>query len=116
MVTQDADDRTRLFRALAEDTRRHILQLLSERTLCVGALSNLLAVSAGAVSQHLRALKDAGLVEADRRGYFIHYRLAPGAVERCRVATESLFGTKTGAKRGARKCAAGKRSAKGRRT
>jgi ArsR family transcriptional regulator len=112
MRKHESHDLTRLFRALAADTRRRILHLLSERTLCVGALSNLLAVSAGAVSQHLRALKDAGLVEADRRGYFIHYRLAPGAVERCRAATESLFA----AKKGGRRRAPERRSARGRRT
>ena len=103
---------TRVFRALAVEKRLEIVQLLAKRTLCVGALSNLLGVSAGAVSQHLRILKDAGLVEPDRRGYFIHYSLAPDAGERCRAIMQSLFGSKKGAKR----CAAEKRSAKGRKS
>jgi DNA-binding transcriptional ArsR family regulator len=100
----------RLFGALSAESRVRIVQLLSERTLCVGALSNLLGISAGAVSQHLRVLKDAGLVEADRRGYFIHYRLAPDAAGRCHSVIESLFGRKEGARR----CARAKRSARGR--
>lgn len=104
----------RIFRALSVEKRMEIVRLLAERTLCVGALSNLLGISAGAVSQHLRILKDAGLVEADRRGYFIHYSLAPDAAERCRAVMGSLFGTKPGSKKGGRKCAAEKRSAKGR--
>ena len=107
-------DMTRVFRALAAEKRLEIVQLLAERTLCVGALSNLLGISAGAVSQHLRILKDAGLVEPDRRGYFIHYSLAPDAEERCRAVMESLFGTKPRSKKGGRKCVAEKRSAKGR--
>jgi DNA-binding transcriptional ArsR family regulator len=49
-----------------------IIRHLGERTLCVNALSNLIGVSPGAVSQHLRILKDAGLVESDRRGYSVH--------------------------------------------
>jgi len=102
---------TRIFRALAVESRVEIIRLLVERTLCVGALSDLLDISAGAVSQHLRILKDAGLVEADRRGYFIHYSLAPDAAERCRAVLGSLFESKTGDRR----CAWEKRSAKGRR-
>ena len=81
MTKQNQPDMTRVFRALAVEKRLEIVQLLAERTLCVGALSNLTDISAGAVSQHLRILKDAGLVEPDRRGYFIHYSLAPDAAE-----------------------------------
>jgi len=109
-------DITRVFRALSAENRVKIVRLLAERTLCVGALSNLLGISAGAVSQHLRILKDTGLVEPDRRGYFIHYRLAPAAAERCRAVIDALFGTKRGTKKGGRKCAAEKRNAKGRKT
>jgi ArsR family transcriptional regulator len=72
----------RVFRALSVEKRVEIVSLLAERTLCVGARSNLLGISAGAVSQHLWILRDAGFVEPDRRGYFIHYSLAPGAQER----------------------------------
>jgi DNA-binding transcriptional ArsR family regulator len=106
---------TRVFRALSVEKRLEIVRLLAERTLCVGALSNLLGISAGAVSQHLRILRDAGLVEPDRHGYFIHYSLAPDAAERCRAVMDSLFGTKTGSTKGGRKCAVKERSAKSRR-
>ena len=106
---------TRVFRALAAEKRLEIVRLLAERTLCVGALSNLLGISAGAVSQHLRTLRDAGLVEADRRGYFIHYSIAPEAAGRCRAAMDALFGIKTGLRKGGRQCAAEKRSAKSQR-
>jgi DNA-binding transcriptional ArsR family regulator len=41
----------------------------------VGALSARLDVTQGAVSQHLRILRDADLVVAEKRGYFVHYRL-----------------------------------------
>jgi DNA-binding transcriptional ArsR family regulator len=102
----------RVFRALSAKSRMEIVRLLSQRTLCVGALSNVLGISSGAVSQHLRILRDAGLVEADRRGYFIHYHVTPEAADRCRAAVEGLFVTRKGAK----PCAAEKRSAKGRRS
>jgi len=103
-------DAARVCRALSVESRARIVRLLAERTLCVGALSNLLGISAGAVSQHLRVLRDAGLVEADRRGYFVHYRVAPEAAERCWAAVESLFGLG----KGGGQCAAGRRSVKDR--
>jgi len=105
-------DVNRILRALSVEKRQEIVRLLAGRPLCVGALSRFLGVSAGAVSQHLRILRDAGLVEPDRRGCFIHYSLAPDAAERCRAAVESLFAPK----KGGRKCPAEKRSAKGRKS
>lgn len=101
-----------LFRALSLDSRLRIVQLLSQRTLCVGAISNLLGISAGAVSQHLRVLKDAGLVRAQRRGYFIHYAVVADAAARCRAAIESTFGSKKGGKR----CATQERSVRDRKS
>jgi DNA-binding transcriptional ArsR family regulator len=112
MTEGDMDQRDifRILRALAVEKRLEAVRLLARRTLCVGALSNRLGISAGAVSQHLRVLRDAGLVEADRRGYFIHYRVTPAAAGRCRAALEIIFGPGKGAKR----CAATRRRAKGR--
>ena len=60
---------------LSVDTRIRILQLLKNHALCVGALSARLDVTQGAVSQHLRILRDSDLVVAEKRGYFVHYRL-----------------------------------------
>lgn len=101
----------RVFRALSAERRLEAIRCLSQRSLCVGALSARLGVTQGAVSQHLRILRDAGLVEADRRGYFIHYRVTPEAADRCRAAVEGLFVRGKGAK----PCAAGRRVARGRR-
>jgi len=121
-ASHDPEELARAFRALAAESRVRIVQLLAQRTLCVGALSNLVGISAGAVSQHLRILKDAGLVEADRRGYFIHYRVAPSAAELARGALDALFGTsrakprKSTRKTGGERCAAERRNARGRRT
>ena len=101
-----------MFRALSVEKRVEIIRLLAQRTLCVGALSNRLGITAGAVSQHLRILKDAGLVEPDRRGYFVHYSLTSDAADRCRAVMESLFGTETTTTKGGGQCAAEKRSAR----
>lgn len=71
----DARKLARIFKILSVDTRIRIIQLLKDRALCVGALSAQIGITQGAVSQHLRVLRDADLVIAERRGYYIHYRL-----------------------------------------
>jgi len=70
---------TRFFRALGDETRLRLVALLAGqepgRALCVGRLAHELGVTTSAVSQHLRVLKDLGLVHGERRGYRIHYYL-----------------------------------------
>jgi DNA-binding transcriptional ArsR family regulator len=69
----------RYFKAFGDETRLRLLALLSRqepgRALCVGRLALELGVTDSAVSQHLRILKDLGLVHAERRGYRLHYFL-----------------------------------------
>ena len=68
-------DAAELFKVLSSETRLRIINLLKNGALCVGALSARLNVTQGAVSQHLRILRTAGLVVPERRGTFIHYRV-----------------------------------------
>ncbi len=84
-------DLSRTLRALSVETRLKILQALSEKPLCVGAIVNRLGLSQGAVSQHLAVLRSAGLVEDERRGYFIHYSLRREALEECLEGLCALF-------------------------
>jgi len=98
----------RLLKVLSVDTRVRIVQLLRGRPLCVGALAARLDVTQGAVSQHLRVMRDAGLVIDDRRGYFVHYRLNERTLEKWRASIDQLL-TPEGsgqAKKGAKACAA----------
>jgi len=75
-----------MFKALAAPARIRIVQLLKDRALCVGALATILEITPGAVSQHLAVLKEAGLVAADKRGYFMHYRLDQATLARWKEA------------------------------
>src|SRR5216110_3037966 len=63
--------------ALADPTRRAIFERLVERACAVGALAAELPVSRPAVSQHLKVLKDAGLVIDEARGTARIYRIDP---------------------------------------
>jgi len=65
-----------LLRALGDDSRLRILALLRPQALCVCHIGDALALPQPNVSQHLRVLRQGGLVEAERRGSWVYYRLA----------------------------------------
>lgn len=64
---------TKLLKAIADETRYRILTLLLEHNYCVRALSRKLDLSEPAISQHLKVLREAGLIVGEKRGYFMHY-------------------------------------------
>jgi len=63
----------RIFKTLADETRFKLIRLLLTHDLCVGALAKHLSISEAAVSQHLKSLREAGLVKGEKRGYWTHY-------------------------------------------
>jgi len=79
-----------VLKALADGTRMEILTLLGTRRYCVGALAARLGITQGAVSQHLRIMKAAGLLTAERCGYYMHYRVSAAALTRLAEAMRSL--------------------------
>jgi DNA-binding transcriptional ArsR family regulator len=70
--------------ALADPTRREIFEHLADHPAAVGELAQLVPVSRPAVSQHLKVLKDAGLVIGERDGNRRIYRLDPGGIAELR--------------------------------
>jgi len=67
-------------KALADESRFRIINLLLTHDLCVGALAGHLNISKAAVSQHLQILRKAGLVSGEKRGYWTHYRVDRSAI------------------------------------
>ena len=68
-----------VFFALADPTRRQVIQCLSEEgSMTATELASRLPVSRQAVSKHLSALRDAGLVAGRQEGRETRYRLTPG--------------------------------------
>ena len=67
----------RVFEALSSTVRRKILAYLAHAELTAGEISARFDISKPAVSQHLTILEAAGLVQSEKRGQFVHYRLAP---------------------------------------
>jgi DNA-binding transcriptional ArsR family regulator len=72
------------FAALADGTRRHLLEQLATADRPVSELVTGLDISQAAVSQHLRILREAGLVTARKQGRHRYYQLRPAALEELR--------------------------------
>jgi ArsR family transcriptional regulator, arsenate/arsenite/antimonite-responsive transcriptional repressor len=71
-----------LLRAVADPVRWSVLQILTDRHACVCDLQEHVPIAANLLSYHLKMLRDVGLVRTRRRGRWIDYSLAEGALER----------------------------------
>ena len=71
----------RIFQALADPSRRAIFESLTRGEAAVKELTARFDISQPAVSQHLAALKEAGLVNARREGRCVYYRVEPRGLE-----------------------------------
>ena len=122
VISVDAiEQHANLFKALSDPTRLKLLRLLSENAaprkphdghsedeatecppphacegqgfLCVNALAHRLGVTQSAVSQHLRVLRDANLVTADKRGYYVHYQINEKTLAAWKKLADELLDT-----------------------
>jgi DNA-binding transcriptional ArsR family regulator len=78
------DDEPPVFRAIADPTRRRLLEALRGGPLSVNRLAESFPVSRPAISKHLRCLREAGLVSEERRGRRRIYRLHALALDEVR--------------------------------
>lgn len=79
-----------LFKIFCVDKRIEIIEHLKNGPMNVNSLADALRISPSAVSQHLRVLKSSGLVEDQRRGYFIHYSLNKEVLEKARQSLNRI--------------------------
>lgn len=91
----DADDRARAlaalrFRALGDETRLRLLEILVAGERCVADLMDALGLGQSLVSHHLRALREAGLVSVRREGRWVYYAIAEPALASVRLAIYEL--------------------------
>jgi ArsR family transcriptional regulator, arsenate/arsenite/antimonite-responsive transcriptional repressor len=95
-----------IMKSLGDKTRYNLLKLLLQHDLCVGALAKRLDISESAVSQHLKSLRNIGIVKGDKRGYFTHYYVDRDLLREAAKEIDSLAAlekietecTKTGSK------------------
>lgn len=93
-----------MFKALSDPTRLRLVRLLNDcqegvqegvcqgGPLCVNALAHNLGVTQSAVSQHLRILRQAGLVRGARHGSYMHYSLDWAGLDKYKAALRETFG------------------------
>ncbi len=94
------DQLAEIFKALSDPTRLRLVKLLNDcqpgvckgGPLCVNALAHQLGVTQSAVSQHLRVLRQAGLVRGARNGSFMHYSLDLDGLRKYRTALQETLG------------------------
>ena len=80
-----------MFKVLAVETRVKIIELLKARgPLGAKKISERLGVTPAAVSQHLKVLRQAGLVRSERKGYWIPYSIDEKALDKCRHLLEKI--------------------------
>jgi DNA-binding transcriptional ArsR family regulator len=86
-----ATNTTNSWTALGDTTRRTIFELLVEHPSSVGELAHALPVTRPAVSQHLKVLKDAGLVVDTRAGKYRIYRVDPDGLAALRAELDRFW-------------------------
>jgi len=87
----DIEKFARISKVLSVGTRVRMIDLLKRRSLCVNALARTLEITPAAVSQHLRVLRDADLVTANKRGYYVHYRINNDGLSKWQKTTNDLL-------------------------
>jgi ArsR family transcriptional regulator, arsenate/arsenite/antimonite-responsive transcriptional repressor len=89
-----AVDLARGFKALGDPVRLRLLSLIAARAgeeVCVCELTDAFTVSGPTISHHLKVLREAGLVDAQRRGTWVYYRIIPAKL----AALSQLLDTST---------------------
>lgn len=75
------DDVSQILKLLGDKTRLSMMKLLEKQECCVCELVEIFKTSQPSVSQHLRKLKDAGLVKENRKGQWIYYSVNPNSIQ-----------------------------------
>lgn len=82
---EQAADLAKVFKALGDPVRLRLLSMIASRAggeVCVCDLTPAFDVSQPTISHHLKLLKQAGLIDSERRGTWVYYRLLPQMTDR----------------------------------
>jgi len=82
----------RVFKALADPTRRRVLELLRQRPMTAGELADQFEVSKPTMSAHFAVLREADLIDAAKQGATITYRLKLSVLEDAILGFAQAFG------------------------
>lgn len=82
---EQATELARVFKALGDPVRLRLLSMIASRAggeVCVCDLTPAFDLSQPTISHHLKLLKQAGLIDSERRGTWVYYRLLPQMTDR----------------------------------
>ncbi|WP_203567926.1 ArsR/SmtB family transcription factor [Aestuariimicrobium ganziense] len=81
VTAEDAQRLAPMFKALGDPVRLQMASMIASRPeLCVCEISPAFDLSSATISHHLKTLREAGLVDSERRGTFVYYWIKPDAV------------------------------------
>jgi ArsR family transcriptional regulator, arsenate/arsenite/antimonite-responsive transcriptional repressor len=81
VTAADAERLAPMFKALGDPVRLRIVSMIAAKPeLCVCEITPAFDLSSGTVSHHLKTLREAGLVDCERRGTYVYYWLQPSAL------------------------------------
>lgn len=81
MTAQEASDLAPMFKALGDPVRLQMASMIANATeVCVCEITPAFDLSSATISHHLKTLRQAGLVDSERRGTFVYYRIRPRAL------------------------------------
>ncbi|WP_026127198.1 ArsR/SmtB family transcription factor [Nocardiopsis xinjiangensis] len=95
---EESVELARAFKALADPVRLRLLSMIATQDggeVCVCDLTPAFDLSQPTVSHHLKLLREAGLIAAERRGTWVYYRLLPGATDRLATVLTRAPGPET---------------------
>jgi ArsR family transcriptional regulator, arsenate/arsenite/antimonite-responsive transcriptional repressor len=84
-----------VLKALGDPVRLRLVSLIGARDcgeVCVCDLTSAFDLTQPTISHHLRVLREAGLIDSERRGTWVYYRLVPAALERMAAVLSSTAG------------------------
>lgn len=73
----------KVFKALSDETRLKILMIISSKLMCQKGISKHLQISDSAVSQHIKILKEANIIQGYKEGYYVFYKINDKAFDDC---------------------------------
>lgn len=84
-----------ILKALSDETRLSILIILSSRRICAKGLAKHLDISEATVSQHLKVLREAGIILGEKEGYYVYYNIQEPILDKIVSFIEEIKGQHT---------------------
>jgi ArsR family transcriptional regulator len=90
VTARDAERLAPMFKALGDPVRLQMISMIAAQPeLCVCEITPAFELSSGTISHHLKTLREAGLVDCERRGTYVYYWVRPEALEALSVLLAS---------------------------